>query len=89
MRWGPVNFFQRVNFGPATDGQKTMHMSRPCISTGVLTNDIIGCCSKFDLTINFKVLIEDHMYHKHALVYHQDYLETNIWSLALIIGTNI
>ena len=33
-----------VNFGPVTDGQtdgqKAMHMSPPCISTGVLKNQI-------------------------------------------------
>ena len=39
MNYCQVNFGQ-VTFGPATDRQNVIHMSPPCISTGVLKN----CC---------------------------------------------
>ncbi len=36
------NYFLVLGFGPVTsDGQKAMHMSPPCICTGVLKNGMV------------------------------------------------
>ena len=40
MNYCPVNFGQ-VTFGPATDRRNVMHMSPPCISTGVLKKEVL------------------------------------------------
>ena len=67
MNFGPVRNYGPVKFGPVTDRQKAMHMSPPCISTGVLKNKpphVNWCCilSANIFSENLLVPLDPHMF---------------------------